>query len=123
MRGELGFDAVVDHRPDDFARQLSDACPGGANVYFENVGGEIWQAVLSLLNRYARVPVCGLIAHYKGGSALGQDRLAQTMREVLSHGLTLRGFTNTEFAARVRPSSTTCPAGSRMAASATARTS
>ena len=101
VRGELGFDAVVDHRAGDFALHLSEACPGGVDVYFENVGGEIWQAVLPLLNKYARVPVCGLIAHYNDGTPSGPDRLASTMREVLSRSLTVRGYINTEFAAQL----------------------
>jgi NADPH-dependent curcumin reductase CurA len=45
-------------------------CPKGIDVYFENVGGAIWQAVLPLLNNFARVPVCGLIAQYNGRAAV-----------------------------------------------------
>ncbi len=61
---DLRFDACIDHRAPDLAEQLAGACPKGIEVYFENVGGAVWQAVLPLLNTYARVPVCGLIAHY-----------------------------------------------------------
>lgn len=100
VRDELGFDAVVDHRAENFAEQLAEACPQGIDVNFENVGGQVWQAVLPLLNKFARVPVCGLIAQYNGGQSAGPDRLAATMREVLSRSLTLRGFINTEFAAQ-----------------------
>jgi NADPH-dependent curcumin reductase CurA len=96
---DLGFRACVDHRDPDFSRQLEAACPGGIDVYFENVGGIIWQAVLPLLNQFARVPVCGLIAQYSGGQADGPDLLPATMREVLSKSLTLRGFINYEFTA------------------------
>src|SRR4029453_15900854 len=72
----------------------------GIYVYFENVGGAIWQAVLPLLNKFARVPVSGLIAKYNGpGKGDGTDRLPHTMREVLSKSLTVRGFINYEFAA------------------------
>jgi NADPH-dependent curcumin reductase len=63
---DLGFAAAVDHRAADFPAQLAAACPHGIDVYFENVGGAIWQAVLPLLNIFARVPVCGLIAQYNG---------------------------------------------------------
>jgi NADPH-dependent curcumin reductase CurA len=74
-------------------------CPKGIDVYFENVGGAIWQAVLPLLNNFARVPVCGLIAQYNGPSGgEGTDQLPATMREVLSKSMTLRGFMNYEFA-------------------------
>lgn len=98
VKDELRFDAVVDHRAPDFAEQLKTACPDGVDVYFENVGGAVWQAVLPLLNKYARVPVCGLIAQYDGATAgAGPDMLPRTMREVLSKSLTLRGFINSEF--------------------------
>jgi NADPH-dependent curcumin reductase CurA len=100
VKDELGFDAVVDHRAPDFPARLALACPDGVDVYFENVGGAVWQAVLPLLNKYARVPVCGLIAQYDGSAAGdGPKLLAATMREVLSRSLTLRGYINTEFAA------------------------
>ena len=61
MKDELRFDAAIDHRTPDFAGKLAEACPNGIDIYFENVGGAIWQAVLPLLNGFARVPVCGLI--------------------------------------------------------------
>ena len=94
------FDAAVDHRVADFAEKLAAACPNGIDVYFENVGGAIWQAVLPLLNTFARVPVCGLIAQYNAtGPAPGPNLLPATMREVLSKSLTLRGYINYEFAA------------------------
>ncbi|OZI19694.1 NADP-dependent oxidoreductase [Bordetella genomosp. 9] len=98
VRDELGFDAVVDHRAPDFPERLAQACPDGVDVYFENVGGAVWQAVLPLLNKYARVPVCGLVAQYDGATADGPNLLPATMREILSRSLTLRGFINFEFA-------------------------
>jgi NADPH-dependent curcumin reductase len=98
VKDELRFDAAIDHRAADFPAQLAAACPNGIDVYFENVGGAIWQAVLPLLNKFARVPVCGLIAQYNDASgAGGADRLPATMREILSKSLTLRGFINMEF--------------------------
>jgi NADPH-dependent curcumin reductase CurA len=98
VKNEFRFDAAVDHRAADFPAQLSTVCPNGIDVYFENVGGAIWQAVLPLLNNFARVPVCGLIAQYSGvGPGDGRDRLSATMREILSKSLTLRGFINWEF--------------------------
>jgi NADPH-dependent curcumin reductase len=69
---EFCFNAAVDHRAPDFAERLVAACPNGIDVYFENVGGAVWQAVLPLLNNFARVPVCGLIAQYNAtGPASG----------------------------------------------------
>ena len=61
---EFGFDAAVDHRAPDFPEKLKAACPKGIDVYFENVGGAVWDAVFPLLNDFARIPVCGLIANY-----------------------------------------------------------
>jgi NADPH-dependent curcumin reductase len=104
VKDELRFDAAIDHRDSDFPAKLAAACPNGIDVYFENVGGTIWQAVLPLLNNFARVPVCGLIAQYNGiGKGDGTDRLPATMREILSKSLTLRGFINYEFAAEHYP--------------------
>jgi NADPH-dependent curcumin reductase len=98
VQHELRFDAAVDHRAADFPAALAAACPDGIDVYFENVGGAVWQAVLPLLNKYARIPVSGLIAQYNGpGHGDGTDRLPSTMREILSKSLTLRGFINSEF--------------------------
>jgi NADPH-dependent curcumin reductase CurA len=99
VRDELGFDAVVDHKAPNLAERLAEACPNGIDVYFENVGGAAWDAVFPLLNPFARVPVCGLIAHYNHGAEPkpGLDRLPITMREILSRSLTVRGFVMTEF--------------------------
>ncbi|BBK29607.1 hypothetical protein EDC65_0002 [Stella humosa] len=98
-RNELGFDAVIDHRAPDIAAQLAAACPGGIDVYFENVGGDIFAAVFPLLNKFARIPVCGLIAQYNDtGPRPAPDRLPGFMREVLSRSLLIRGFIQREFA-------------------------
>jgi NADPH-dependent curcumin reductase CurA len=97
VRDQLGFDAVIDHRSEEFAEKLTESCPSGIDVYFENVGGLIWQAVLPLLNRFARVPICGLIAHYNGATGAEQNLLPATMLAVLRRSLLLRGYINTEF--------------------------
>jgi NADPH-dependent curcumin reductase len=95
---ELRFDACLDHRAADLPEKLAAVCPKGIDIYFENVGGAVWQAILPLLNTYARVPVCGLIAQYSSaGPPPGPNLLPATMRAVLSKSLTLRGFINTEF--------------------------
>jgi len=100
VKDDLRFDAAIDHRAADFSSQLAAACPNGIDVYFENVGGAIWQAVLPLLNTFARVPVSGLVAQYNGvPKGDGTDRLPATMREILSKSLTVRGFINYAFAA------------------------
>jgi NADPH-dependent curcumin reductase len=90
----LGFDACVDHRASDFREALAVACPTGIDVYFENVGGAVQQTVWPLLNDFARVPVCGLIAQYNLATPMpGPD-----MFTVLRKRLTLRGFIITDFA-------------------------
>jgi NADPH-dependent curcumin reductase CurA len=93
---ELRFDVVIDHRSADFSNKLAMACPDGIDVYFENVGGAIWQTVLPLLNNRARVPVCGLVAEYNGSDkTLGPSTIP--LREALIKSLTIRGFIFYEF--------------------------
>jgi NADPH-dependent curcumin reductase CurA len=100
VKDELGFDAAIDHRGADFAAKLAAACPDGIDVYFENVGGAVWQAVLPLLNEFARVPVSGLVAQYNAaGPGDATDRLPDTLRAILLKRLTVRGFINYDFAA------------------------
>jgi NADPH-dependent curcumin reductase CurA len=96
---ELGLDACVDHRSPDFAEALKAACPNGIDVYFENVGGPVFDAVFPLLNTFARVPVCGLIAHYNDTKLPeGSDRVPLLMRQILVKRLTFRGFIVFDFA-------------------------
>lgn len=98
MQETLGFDACLDHRDPEFVAQLKAACPNGVDIYFENVGGAVWDAVFPLLNTYARVPVCGLIAQYNATSLpAGPDRTPAIMRNVLTRSLTIRGFIQSEF--------------------------
>jgi NADPH-dependent curcumin reductase CurA len=93
---ELGFDACVDHRAAGFAQKLEAACPAGIDVYFENVGGAVQQAVWPLLNDFARIPVCGLIAQYNLATPMpGPD-----MFSILRKRLTVRGFIVWDFAAK-----------------------
>jgi NADPH-dependent curcumin reductase CurA len=95
---ELGFDAAIDHRAPNFEELLTTSCPNGIDIYFENVGGAIWQAVLPRLNQFARVPVCGLIAQYDiAPTDAGQDQSPGIMRQILTKSLTLRGFINYDF--------------------------
>ncbi len=64
LKDELKFDAVVNYKTDDLFESLKQACPDGVDVYFDNVGGEVSDAVLRLINKGARIPVCGQISLY-----------------------------------------------------------
>ena len=98
---ELGFDDCIDHRAPDFPERLKAACPKGVDVYFENVSGAVWDAVFPLLNTFARIPVCGLIAQYSATDAPDMKyRTSQIFRAVLTKRLTIRGFIVTDFAAK-----------------------
>jgi len=100
LRDELGFDVALDHRAPDFADQLRAACPDGIDVYFENVGGAVFDAVLPLLNDFARIPVCGLVAHYNDTALpAGPDRMPMLMSHILTRHLTVRGFIQHDFIA------------------------
>ncbi len=89
----LGFDACIDHYADDrLADQLREACPNGVDVYFENVGGRVLDAVVPLLNVGARVPVCGLIAWYNQITDAVASGLPALMLRTLIHRVKLQGF-------------------------------
>jgi len=95
---ELGFDACIDHRTPDFAARLAAACPKGIDVYFESVGGAVFEAVFPLLNPFARIPVCGLISMYNATSlSPGPIFLPHMMRATLTKRLTFRGFIVSDF--------------------------
>ena len=97
IKDAFGFEEAIDHRAADLDRRLADACPNGVDVYFENVGGDVFAAVWPLLNQFARVPVCGLVGQFGRPTPPGPDRLPGTMRQVLSKSLTVRGFVITNF--------------------------
>jgi NADPH-dependent curcumin reductase CurA len=88
---ELGFDACLDRREGRLPERLAAACPDGIDVYFENVGGDVLDAVLPLLNLGARVPVCGFIAHYNSPSSR-EDLRPQLLATVLQKRVRLQGF-------------------------------
>ena len=90
---ELGFNSCIDHRATDLAAHLATACPKGIDVYFENVGGAIFEAVFPLLNPFARIPVCGLISMYNATSlSPGPILLPHLMRAILTKRLTSSRF-------------------------------
>jgi len=90
---ELGFDSCINHKSDDFADMLKRSCPDGIDVYFENVGGKIFELVLPLLNNFARIPVCGLISLYNEYKIQpGPNLTPLLMKNILIKRLIFRGF-------------------------------
>ncbi len=96
-----GFDACVDHRAYDTASELRKAlkeqCPNGIDIYFENVGGKVLDAVLPMMNPHGRIPLCGMIAWYNAGG-LGADASMEALtgprlwRTILVNFLSVNGF-------------------------------
>lgn len=85
---ELGFDACVNYKTGDLPAALKAACPSGIDVYFENVGGDVLRAVMTLLNQNARIPLCGLISQYNATEPTpGPD-----LRAFLFNRVLLKGF-------------------------------
>jgi NADPH-dependent curcumin reductase CurA len=90
---KLGLDACLDHRGPKLKEELAAACPKGIDVYFENVGGAVFDAVLPLLNARARIPLCGLIATYNGDPAAETKyRTSQVMTTLLKRRIRVQGF-------------------------------
>jgi NADPH-dependent curcumin reductase CurA len=85
---DLGFDACINYKTEDLVPALTAACPDGVDIDFENVGGDVFAAVLRVLNRGARVPLCGMIAEYNATSHQGGPNL----RSLLVHRAMIRGF-------------------------------
>jgi NADPH-dependent curcumin reductase len=98
---ELGFDAAVNRSKPSFSDDLKAACPEGVDIYFENAGGAVLKSVVPLLNKFGRVPVCGLIAQYNlRGPAEGPDFTPLLMGAILTKRLMLRGFIVSDFASQ-----------------------
>jgi NADPH-dependent curcumin reductase CurA len=90
LQDELGFDAAINYKTcGDLVNAIRNACPRGVDVYFDNVGGEILDAALLCLNKFARVAVCGWISTYNVPNAPGPANLWQLVAE----SVTLQGFT------------------------------
>jgi len=94
---ELGFDAAINYKTQDVAKALSEACPNGIDVYFENVGGEISDAVFPLLNNFARIPVCGAISSYNNEQA---DVGPRVQGHLIKTSSLMQGFTVGHYSSR-----------------------
>jgi len=84
---ELGFDACIDYKAGNLVADLAAATPDGVDALFENVGGEIFDAVLARMNPFGRVAVCGLISGYNG-----ESMALKNVRQILTMRLTIQGF-------------------------------
>src|SRR5256886_13062675 len=102
VKRELGFDGCLGHRESNLAAKLKEACPKGIDVYFENVGGAVFEAVFPLLNAFARIPVCGLIAHYNHTQAGAPERAPATIRNLPTQSPTIPRFLLNHFLPRHR---------------------
>ncbi len=98
LTGELGFDAAVNHRSPDLRRELKEACPDGVDVYFDNVGGPVLEAVLSRMNLHGRIACCGVVSQYDTGSpAAGPSGVPGLL---VTRRIRMEGFVVTDFADR-----------------------
>lgn len=85
---ELGFDACINYKTDDLVPALKAACPNGVDIYFENVGGAVFAAILRVINKGARIPLCGIISEYNvTGNPAGPN-----LRPLLVNRAMIQGF-------------------------------
>jgi hypothetical protein len=96
---ELAFDAVVNYKEADYKKQLKSACPNGVDIYFENVGGEILETALSLMNTFGRVVVCGLISQYNATAAVPGP---SNFPLVISKRLKMQGFLAIDYSSKLK---------------------
>lgn len=96
---KLGFDAAINYKTENVKTALKTACPNGIDVYYENVGGEIGDAVLPLLNKFARIPVCGAISSYNNENA---DIGRRVQGYLIKTSALMKGFTVGDYAPRFK---------------------
>jgi NADPH-dependent curcumin reductase CurA len=84
---ELGFDACADHRAPDFHSQLDALLPQGVDCLFENVGGEIFEALLARMNVFSRVALCGMVSEFNR-----EPHAHRTLRSILINRIRIQGF-------------------------------
>jgi hypothetical protein len=88
VKDELGFDACLDYKSGDLREQVKQACPKGIDVYFDNVGGEIFDLALTRMNLFGRIVVCGTISDYNAT----EPYRVKNLRAVLVNRLKLQGM-------------------------------
>ncbi|WP_313235132.1 NADP-dependent oxidoreductase [Sporosarcina ureae] len=103
LRNELGFDEAVNYKLDSFKEDLAKAATDGVDVYFDNVGGEVTDAVFTLLNKHARIALCGAISSY---NKEGQDNGPRLQSTMIKTSALMKGFTVGDYAADFATAST-----------------
>jgi NADPH-dependent curcumin reductase CurA len=88
VKNELGFDACLDYKAGALREPMKEACPKGIDVYFDNVGGEIFDLALTRMNLFGRIVVCGTISDYNST----EPYRVKNMRAVLVNRLRLQGM-------------------------------
>ena len=96
IKDDLGFDEAINYRTQNIPQALASACPNGIDVYFDNVGGEILDACLKLMNLKGRISTCGLISQYNAIEAIGPANYAM----ILMQRLRVEGFIVLDYAER-----------------------
>lgn len=96
LKEELGFDEAINYKTEKVYEALKTACPDGVDVYFDNVGGEISDSVLGLINKGARIPLCGQIALYNLEKA---DVGPRMQSQLLINSALMKGFIVSDYAA------------------------
>ncbi|MDH5162145.1 NADP-dependent oxidoreductase [Heyndrickxia oleronia] len=99
LLNELGFDAVINYKKEDVPSALEKACPNGIDIYFDNVGGSISDAVFPLLNKFARIPVCGAISSYNKVEA---DMGPRVQTALIKTSALMKGFTLGDYSDRFK---------------------
>jgi NADPH-dependent curcumin reductase CurA len=95
LKDELGFDEAVDYKAGDLRKALKAACPGGIDVYFDNVGGDILEAALFGMNTHGRIACCGAVSQYDGAAPAYGPRGVPGL--IVTKRLQLRGFIVNDF--------------------------
>jgi NADPH-dependent curcumin reductase len=93
---ELGFDACINYKTDDLVPGLKAACPNGVDIYFENVGGAVFAAILRVINKGARIPLCGVISEYNAT----ENTPSPNLRPLLVNRAMIKGFIVSDHADR-----------------------
>jgi len=100
VKEELGFDDCIDYKAGNFAQELQRTCPNGIDIYFENVGGEVARTVAPLLNKGARVPICGFVSDYNAEDISAVDHPTHIIKRLAAHEPESRFFVVTEWMER-----------------------